>query len=182
MIRRTAVGHRDGHEVVVVDGTPDRSHEFQHFPGMAWSFAWATPNAPKVGGTDIDPVTSASTIIPAQGETRLLYLQIPPDSVLTGESFSLEAAFAEMAEHQPDMVQSFDPDRAGYHRTDTIDYLIVLEGEPILQLDGREVRLAPHDFVVQAGTWHGWRNEGDSPAKVACVLVGASRSESGPDA
>lgn len=58
------------------------------------------------------------------------------------------------------------------HRTSSIDYAIVLEGECELELDSGEVRsLGPGDVVVQRGTRHRWRNPGDRPCRYAFVLV-----------
>ena len=57
------------------------------------------------------------------------------------------------------------------HRTDTIDYVICIAGEITMDLDDSTVVLRPGDVVVQLGTNHGWRNETDSLAIVAFVLV-----------
>ena len=57
------------------------------------------------------------------------------------------------------------------HRTETIDYGIVLEGEMVLILDDSEVELRAGDVVVQRGTDHAWANRGDTVAKVVFVLI-----------
>ena len=57
------------------------------------------------------------------------------------------------------------------HRTASIDYGIVLEGEITLILDDSEVTLRAGDVVVQRGTDHAWANRGDTIAKVVFVLV-----------
>ena len=57
------------------------------------------------------------------------------------------------------------------HRTASIDYGIVLEGEITLVLDDAEVTLRAGDVVVQRGTDHAWANRGDVTAKVVFVLV-----------
>ena len=57
------------------------------------------------------------------------------------------------------------------HRTQSIDYGIVLEGEITLVLDDSEVTLHAGDVVVQRGTDHAWANRGSSVAKVAFILV-----------
>jgi quercetin dioxygenase-like cupin family protein len=61
----------------------------------------------------------------------------------------------------------------GMHRTDSVDYGIVLEGEIDLVLDGSEVRLRAGDVVVQQGTVHGWINRGKINCRVVFVLIGA---------
>ena len=57
------------------------------------------------------------------------------------------------------------------HRTASIDYGIVLEGEITLVLDDSEVTLRAGDIVVQRGTDHAWANRGDTVAKVVFVLI-----------
>jgi mannose-6-phosphate isomerase-like protein (cupin superfamily) len=42
------------------------------------------------------------------------------------------------------------------HKTETIDYAVLLEGERVLVLDDAEVILKPGDAVVQVGAWHQW--------------------------
>ena len=57
------------------------------------------------------------------------------------------------------------------HRTETIDYGIVLEGDMVLILDDSEVQLRAGDVVVQRGTDHPWANRPDRVARVVFVLV-----------
>lgn len=67
-----------------------------------------------------------------------------------------------------------DPGAPGMHRTPTMDYGVVLEGDIGLELDnGAEVTLKPGDVVVQNGTRHRWHNRGDSVARLLVVTVGA---------
>jgi len=58
------------------------------------------------------------------------------------------------------------------HRTESVDYGIVLEGEVHLVLDdGSEARLGPGDVVVQRGTDHAWENRTGSAVRMAFVLI-----------
>ena len=59
------------------------------------------------------------------------------------------------------------------HRTDSIDYAVVISGEIDMQLDGSEVHLKAGDVLVQRGTIHNWVNRGKEPCVIAFVLVGA---------
>ena len=62
--------------------------------------------------------------------------------------------------------------RSPMHRTESLDYGIVLSGAVTLLLDdGSSTRLGPGDVVVQRGTDHAWVNETDEPARMAFVLV-----------
>jgi quercetin dioxygenase-like cupin family protein len=57
------------------------------------------------------------------------------------------------------------------HRTQTVDYGIVLGGEVVLVLDDSETVLRAGDVVVQRGTSHRWENRSDAPARVAFILI-----------
>jgi Uncharacterized conserved protein, contains double-stranded beta-helix domain len=63
------------------------------------------------------------------------------------------------------------------HKTKTIDYIILLEGDVTLLLDEDEVRLKPFDVVVQRGTNHAWLNNGSDPALFIAVLIDADIDE-----
>ena len=57
------------------------------------------------------------------------------------------------------------------HKTDSIDYIILLKGDVTLILDEDEIDVKPFDTVVQRGTNHAWRNNGDEPALLIAVLI-----------
>ena len=64
------------------------------------------------------------------------------------------------------------------HRTNTIDYAIVLQGACVMKLDGdEEVAMNAGDVMVQRGTWHGWENRGDEPCRLAFILISSEASE-----
>jgi quercetin dioxygenase-like cupin family protein len=60
------------------------------------------------------------------------------------------------------------------HRTNTIDFVTILEGEVVLGLDEKELTLGPRDQVVQRGVWHSWENRGTEPCVCQVVEVGAA--------
>lgn len=76
-------------------------------------------------------------------------------------------------------VTEFAPGHGRFtHRTETVDYAILLSGEIDLELDGDEVvHLKPGDVVVQRGTVHTWINKGTVPAVFAFILVDATPAE-----
>jgi hypothetical protein len=81
-------------------------------------------------------------------------------------------------------ITQFAPGHALFpHRTQTIDYAILLTGQLDLELDDEAaVRLVPGDVVVQRGTIHCWINRGDVPATIAFILLDAKpcQSDNGP--
>ena len=66
------------------------------------------------------------------------------------------------------------------HRTETVDYAILLSGECDLELDdGKTVNLKQGDIVVQRGTMHAWVNNGSQPCVFAFILIDADPVEAG---
>lgn len=59
------------------------------------------------------------------------------------------------------------------HRTDSIDYAVVLSGEIDMELDDTVVRLKGGDVLVQRGTIHNWVNNGTESCVIAFVLISA---------
>jgi hypothetical protein len=64
-----------------------------------------------------------------------------------------------------------DDPRAGMHRTQTIDFVLVLEGRLELVLDEGTVELGPGDTVIQQATTHAWRVL-DGPVRLATLMLG----------
>lgn len=60
-----------------------------------------------------------------------------------------------------------------HHRTNSIDYAVVMSGSMEMELDNETVRLNEGDVLVQRGTIHNWVNNGTEPCVIAFVLVGA---------
>jgi quercetin dioxygenase-like cupin family protein len=58
-----------------------------------------------------------------------------------------------------------------WHRTDSIDYAVVLSGEIYMQLDEEEVHLKAGDVMIQRGTMHNWVNRGTEPCLIAFILI-----------
>jgi uncharacterized cupin superfamily protein len=67
--------------------------------------------------------------------------------------------------------------RTVMHRTQTLDYVVVIEGELVLLLDDSEVTLKQGDVVVQRGTNHAWENRSDKVARAAFFHIDAQFSE-----
>ena len=65
------------------------------------------------------------------------------------------------------------------HRTDSIDYAVVMSGEIDMDLDGTIVHLKAGDVLVQRGTIHNWINRGSEPCVIAFVLISAKSASAG---
>ena len=65
------------------------------------------------------------------------------------------------------------------HRTDSIDYAVVVSGEIEMEMDGVETHLKAGDVIVQRGTIHNWINRGTGPCVIAFVLIAAHPAVAG---
>jgi mannose-6-phosphate isomerase-like protein (cupin superfamily) len=138
-----------GRSTVIADGDA--------FGGDAWAEMWVTD---PLHGLDavVDPHDGTAVLEPPAGGTAWRVFTVPPDTVM-------RARLAETAAAIPGV----EPD--GFHTTDTLDYVMVLEGEIALELDTGEVPLRPGDCVVQRGTRHAWRNRSDDPVRMVAVML-----------
>ena len=57
------------------------------------------------------------------------------------------------------------------HRTDSIDYAVVMSGEIDMEMDATVVHLKAGDVLVQRGTIHNWVNQGTEPCVIAFILI-----------
>jgi quercetin dioxygenase-like cupin family protein len=74
----------------------------------------------------------------------------------------------------------FDPGVASRnHRTDSIDYAVVMSGEIDMDIDGAVVHLKAGDVLVQRGTIHNWINRGSAPCVIAFSLIAAKPATAG---
>ena len=65
------------------------------------------------------------------------------------------------------------------HRTDSIDYAVVMSGEVDMELDDTTVHLKAGDVLVQRGTIHNWVNRGAEPCVIAFALIAAKSVAAG---
>jgi mannose-6-phosphate isomerase-like protein (cupin superfamily) len=113
---------------------------------------------------------------PPIGGFRFGMFSIEPKSV-AGSDIDAAAGVADIEAEAPGLLRYMDLSDPGMHTTDTIDFEVVLEGTVILELDdGAEMTLNPGDTVVQNGTRHRWRNGGDTTARLAVFICGASHA------
>ena len=107
------------------------------------------------------------------------------DSSPADNTSALDGGLAEVGTTMPNgtvfRVIEFQPGVARrMHRTDSVDYLIVMSGAIDMQLDdGAEVHLRAGDVMVQRGTIHNWENRGSESCVVAVVLVHANSACAG---
>jgi mannose-6-phosphate isomerase-like protein (cupin superfamily) len=85
----------------------------------------------------------------------------------------MAGAFAMVPDPNPPGIYGTLPGFTGMHATASVDCMLQLSGEAVLVLEDSEVRLAPGEWAVVNGVTHSWRNDGDEPAVLVAVIVGA---------
>ena len=164
-VRRVVTGHNaSGQSVFVSDEAVPPS------PTTGFHRLWGgdvTPQFPDDGS-----MPDHQMYFPPIGGFRFGMFTIPPNTV-AGSAVDPTAIEAEA----PGLLRYMDHSDPGMHTTDTIDFEVVLEGTVVLELDdGAEVTLNAGDTVVQNGTRHRWKNGGDTAARIAVFMCGASHS------
>ncbi len=152
--RRVVTGHdASGKSVVLSDGQPPQHHPMRG-AGVGADFfeMWSTPEAvPQLTSVESrEPNEREFTIMPATGHLIRIIDIYPPNA---------------------------GGKRTVMHRTRTLDYVVVIEGEVVLVLDDSEVVLKKSDVVVQRGTNHAWENRSDRVARMAFFHIDAEFSQ-----
>jgi len=152
VIRRIVTGHDVCGRATVLSDAPATNIKSSR-PGQFSTLLWCTEGAPAAMPLGLDAEDMGARKLgtyPPENGTRFMIAEYPPGNM---------------------------PRR---HRTETIDYIIVLSGEVEMDLDGDEkVTMGPGDVMVQRGTYHAWRNKGPDVCRMAFVLVDAKPLEIG---
>lgn len=171
--RRIVTGHdAAGKSVVAIDSelTPAISKPEL---GVAFFEIWNTAGSPARVDNGPDPTQGRKLQIePPKGGTIIRFVDFGPKPA-NPPQVTAEMAKAVFAEVGSGHASSWRADALHplMHRTHTVDYGIVLEGEITLVLTDRKVPLKTGDVVVQRGTDHAWENHTDKPARMAFILV-----------
>lgn len=174
-IKRVVTGVDARGRSVCYEDAEARPVELAFMPGVQMFQLWGTEG--QITSPVADPKPFNPTFFPGSGGTRFGLFRLPPESVTDPDApalddAALEAGAAEAAERVPGLLEAFEPAAPGMHQTKTVDYVIVLEGELVVELDdGIEIPLPVGSCVVQNGARHGWRNKGSVAATLAYVML-----------
>ncbi|MCX7961820.1 MAG: cupin domain-containing protein [Burkholderiales bacterium] len=168
-VRRVVTGHTaDGRSTVLFDG-PAPNVALRR-AGNASTLLWVTEECPaRLAGGEDRAARAIGVPPPARG-TIFRIAEFPPRS--GGEVADQATVLADFG-IGPEVARGHPPRHPAMHRTRSLDYVVVLEGEICLLLDEGEVRLQAGDTVVQRGTQHAWINRSDAPCRLAMVFVDA---------
>ena len=168
--RRIVTGHNgQGRSIIASDGPPERLQAMG--PNGPWLREyWNTRETPAViDRLTGEPPESRVILAPPPRGTRIRVVDIAPESAedaaldpkASSEHFArISAADAFTGGRHPMM-----------HRTETIDYGIVLGGEVWLMVDESETLMRAGDIAIQRGTNHAWVNRSTANCRIAFILV-----------
>lgn len=166
--RRIVTGHdAQGKAVALFD---DAVPAKQRTPGAnGMTLLWTTSEFPVDVDGSADRARAQVGVPPPANGTIFRIVDFAP----------MTASTSPIDHHQILRSMGIDPATQGHarhantHRTKTIDYAIVLEGEIDMLLDDSEVHVKAGDVLVQQGTNHAWVNNGTKPCRIAFILIDA---------
>jgi len=158
---------KDGKAVVLFDGAnphkavrPNRS--------VTSRLVWVTDQTPAdISGSADRAATDIGIAPPKQGSIfRIIDIPPTPPEI---EKLETEYLHKQIGDHAPR--KGLPPRHPLMHRTRTIDYAIIMQGEIDMLLDDSEVHLKAGDVLIQQGTNHAWVNRGTEPCRIAFILI-----------
>jgi mannose-6-phosphate isomerase-like protein (cupin superfamily) len=163
-VRRVVTGHRDGRAVVLFDSAAP-NQKLRQASGLVSTLLWVTDEAPADISGKADRAAREIGVPPPPNGSIFRVVDFPPES----GTRSREAVLKEMG-----VADHGGARHAAMHRTPSVDYAIVIEGEIDMLLDDAEVHLGAGDVLVQQGTNHAWVNRGQLSCRIAFVLIDAA--------
>ena len=176
-VRRVVTGHDGRGRARVVDDRPVEPITSPLLPGCAAYRLWGRDERPAF--PDDGSPRRAEAYYPPREGSRFMINTIAPGELVPLPGLDEAAALAELDRLMPGAMAAMEPGAPGMHRTDSIDYVLVVSGEVTLERDDHErTVLRAGDVVVQNGTRHAWRNHGTEPCTIVGVAIGADRARS----
>jgi quercetin dioxygenase-like cupin family protein len=173
-IRRVVTGHdASGKAVVLSDGPVPTVHSNPIRPGQLSFEVWKTHSSPApISAVEPEPTTGPRSLQPPRHGNVFRISVVPPEAE---ETRKLTPEQARELFRKSGAKEASTYGRGGrhpmMHRTETVDYAVVLEGEITLLLDEGDVKLTAGDVVIQRGTSHAWSNRSGKNVKMLYVLI-----------
>lgn len=169
-IRRIVTGINDkGESVVASVGTCTNRREIEGWPGLFVNELWVTNESPADNSGSSDQALRPIRHDPTPHGTIFRVVEIPPETNLQVDT---AATFAAMGSAN----QPTDKDKGRHfsmHKTDSVDYTVVILGECTMLMEQGEQLLRQGDCIVQRGTAHAWVNKSSAPCIIAFILIDA---------
>jgi len=166
--RRVVTGHdASGQATVLIDGVAPNA-KLRKATGLTSTLLWVTDGSPADNSGSADAADRDIGVAPPARGSIFRMVDFPPAS--EAGAVDNAAMLREMGIPGP---AHADPRHATMHRTRSVDYAVVIEGEIDMLLDDSEVHLRAGDVLVQRGTNHAWVNRGTESCRIAFVLIDA---------
>jgi hypothetical protein len=143
-------------------------------PGYRAVNVWRTESAPALISAPDTIADHKGILPPKNGGSVLRIIDFPPEPANPAErhrqiTATFGGIFADAAHDKRDGAHP------GMHRTETVDYAIILEGEIWAVMDDNETLMRTGDVLVQRGTNHAWANRSNKTARICFVLLDGHR-------
>ena len=172
-VRRIVTGHdAQGRSKVLSDAASPHAMTLAGVDTFGVTDLWKTTCTPADNTGTADTCESAIILAPPKSGTVLRLVEFPPDKDYIGR-WKRDEAFASMGKSGAHAIDSSSERHEAMHRTASVDYAFVLEGEIWAVLDADEVLMGVGDFLIQRGTNHAWSNRSERLALVGFVLIDA---------
>jgi len=179
-IRRVVTGNdAQGRSCVIFDSAAPNVNPGAIRPGTCMTDVWVFDRCPVPLGDERDGGRLPFSFEPPESGAHLRIVQSPAKPA----GYEVTKDTDAVPLHEPRRRPGGTWDRGGangysspVHKSETVDYGVLLWGERVLVLDKSEHVLKPGDVVVQLGNWHGWQNPREG-SLMAFVMMGAKFEE-----
>jgi mannose-6-phosphate isomerase-like protein (cupin superfamily) len=164
--RRIVTGHDAKGKAVILFDAPVKAKQ-RAVGGNGMTLLWTTQEFPLDASASNDRSEGHQGVPPVSNGTVFRIVDFAP----------IQSGGAPVDHHQVLVSMGIDPATQGYgrhantHRTRTLDYAIVLDGEIDMLLDDSEIHVKAGDVLVQQATNHAWVNNGKEPCRIAFILI-----------
>ncbi len=176
--RRVVTGHdENGVAVVVSDQTATQILQRPNRPGVTLTNFWLSDGTPAEYDGAEETCEGDFILHPPKNGSVFRTVEFEPEDPEVLAKLDGKAAFAEMGAAANIVEGARHP---FMHRTDSVDYAVILKGEIYMLMDDTEVLLKAGDVVVQRGTNHAWSNRGTESCIIAFILVDGVTTRDAP--
>ena len=168
-VRRIVTGHdSQGRSIFLEDGSAPNVFRPSHSPNVGLTNLWLLESVPAADADGPDPTAQPFRLEPPAAGNVVRIVEFPPDKE---RNYGQQAAlFQQYGASQAHDAAARHP---GFHKTSSVDYAIVVEGEIWAMMDIGETLMRTGDVLIQRATNHAWSNRSDRIARVVFVLNGA---------
>jgi mannose-6-phosphate isomerase-like protein (cupin superfamily) len=173
-VRRIVTGHdAQGQSIISEDQDAPSVHTNPKRVGYHLTQLWMTDQTPAAIGNESDPTSRPLKLEPPKGGSVVRIVEFGPegDWLNAIDVSGTREAWGALGTDTASTNKTGHAKHPFMHRTESVDYGLVLEGEITLVLDKAETVMKAGDFLVERGTNHAWANRSGKPCRVLFVLI-----------